>query len=259
MVSACNFIGGVINMKKVLFITTIGLLISSSLLGKVLSTNEKRLFEIAKQRLKKDNKLYKEVVDLIKNKGVSVDIKDKAGNTPLHYALKAGKWEDLDLKIMKVIAENSKDINAKNEAKKTPLDKLINEGDYRNFEVKYKAVPNSFPRSLLGNFCQILYLLGKGAKLDFNKYFGNINDLSDLQYGKDSKKRSFIFMLFLLNKIFQKETDEKADLLLNLFLAEKSNDSVYYIKKFKKMKVYKKPKHKQSDYLKRVGEVMEQL
>ena len=104
-------------MKKILLITSLGLLASSNLFG--LTKNEKELFEAA------EDHDYDKTEELIKEKiNKPIDkIKDKDGNTPLHFAVQNIKKYD-GLKTLKLLAENTANINVKNNKGERPIDVL---------------------------------------------------------------------------------------------------------------------------------------
>ena len=281
------------SMKKMLLVTSIGLLLISNLFAARLSKDQKRLFQIAQRYGEQpinllwddsdedeyyeeniEEKQYKEAVKLIK-KGVNVDIKDKLGNTPLHYAL---KLEIIDsykgLNIIKLLVENTNDINIKNNDHQTPLEKLLSEikntkGNKKiiKAEIKNRKLDiNPWSTNVVN---VIMYLLNKGAKLKNMKMYlkpplkiGKSEYLPTIELAAKKSESSttlFMYTSLMANKLYktirQLYKNEKIyDLRGHLLLIFSGTicDIIMAYEKFKNIKVYKKPSLKKQDFEERV-------
>jgi len=265
-------------MKKLLLITSIGLLLGSNIFG--LTKDQKKLLKLL-QGTEEDYRTeekYKKIEKLVK-KIKNLDFKDEEGNTPLHYAIQKGSYRSLHsagyqlqfgrvknmgyLKVFKLIAENSKNLNEKNNDGLTPIGNLI--------EKIYE-----FKRANENQIAAILYLLKKDEKLEKSILCLRII-------------RPQIVMLLLAAKIIgiklSKELYDYLERTVKFIGIEKpikdlaKNDidkikvnaqveggsDTFKLKnildiyeELKKIKVYKKPKYKEKDFKERIEFLLQQ-
>jgi len=145
-------------MKKLLLLTSIGLLLSSNLFG--LTKNEKQILNISKKFELSEND-YKKAKELIEKEKINIDIQDEKKNTPLHYLLKKiDYFKPYNMQLLKLVAEKSKKPNTKNNNNKTAI-------EYVHRLSEFTKTPREAFMLLLDNEkteIDIDYLVKKGRK-----------------------------------------------------------------------------------------------